>query len=178
MRLAGYTLIELLVVISIISILAVVGFVNFKGFSSDQVTIKAVGEIQTYLRLAQSNATSSTLCGRSGGAAWSLIFRSNQQTLDLACGPTNFVQKTYTMENAKIDSITGSAGSDCGGPAAAILPFTITYSTGVGAVSFSSSQANQTCLASGDWTFTIRNTLDTAKTKIFKLSKGGAIDVQ
>ena len=62
----GFTLIELLVVIAITSILAVMGFVNFKDFSSNQISVKAAGEIQTILRLAQSNATSSTLCDSKG----------------------------------------------------------------------------------------------------------------
>lgn len=174
MSASGYTLIELMVVISIITIISVAGFVNFKNFSQDNVTTKAAGEVQSLLRLAQSNATTSTFCGASAGVAWSLIVRSDQTTIDLACGSANTIQKTYTLENAKIDSIIGS---DCGGAQAA-LPFTTTYSSGVGTPSFLFSGASQACLASPMWTLTIRNTLDTNKTKIFKLSKGGAIDVQ
>ncbi len=172
MRSAGYTLIELLVVISIISIMSVVGFVNFKGFSAEQVPIKAVSQIQSLLRLAQSNATSSTLCGNTSGN-WLLIF-TDDKNINLACGSTPTVQKTYTLENAQIKSIIGS---DCG--TTSVVPLTITYSAGVGALTFSSSSfASFTCLSSSTWTFTLKNTLDNSKTKIFKLSKGGAINVE
>lgn len=184
----GYTLIELLVVISIISILAIVGFVNFKDFSSDQVAIKAVGQIQSLLRLAQSNATTSTLCKKTdgtyeGGVSWSLIFRTTDsvdKAIDLACGPLNVIQKTYILENAIIYSFKGF---DCG--STGTLPFTITYSNitsanGVGALTFSYPGASPTCLTSTTWTFIVKNTLDTTttKTKTFILSKGGTIDVQ
>lgn len=167
MRSAGFTLIELLVVISIISILSVVGFVNFKGFSEDQATDKAVGQIQTLLRLAQSNATSGILCGTSGGVPWSLIL--NSTSIDLACGSTNIVQKTYTLDSsAEIDTIIGSG---CTG---SIMPVYLTYSPGVGALTFYAPGASNTCNASVSWTFTIKNTRNNT-TKSFIQSKGGAI---
>lgn len=174
----GFSLIELLVVISIASTLTVLGFVNFKDFSAEQVSNKAVGEIQTFLRLAQSNATTSTICKKSdgtseGGATWSLVFRVNKTTIDLVCGSTNAIQKTYVLENATVDTIVGSA---CDG--SSTIPLTLTYSSGSGALTFSSPLASPSCLASENWTFTIKNTLNTNKTKLLKISKGGAINVQ
>lgn len=174
---SGYTLVELLVVIAIISILGVIGYINFRNFSSDQVTIKATGVIQTLLRLAQSNATSSTLCNGQGGAFWSLNFKDDKKSVELGCGltiPTITSQKTYTLENAEVDSILGS---DCGLTPLS-LPFTVIYSSGLGDLTFSSPLASSTCLASSSWTFTLKNAIDTSKTKTFKLSSGGAIDVQ
>lgn len=173
----GFTLIELMVVISIIAILGLIGFVNFRDFSADQVAIKAVGQIQTYLRLTQSNATTSTLCKKAdgtfeGGVSWSLVFKPDQTSIDLICGTTNSVQKTYLLDNAKIDTIVGSS---CG--VSSTIPLTLTYSSGVGVLTFTSSSASGTCLGSDTWTFTVKNTLNTSKTKIFKISKGGAIDV-
>src|SRR3989344_549373 len=106
---SGYTLIELLVVISIISILAVLGFVNFKDFATNQVTVKAQGEVQTLLRLAQSNATSSTLCNGNVVTSWHLRFTSGT-VIELRCNPGNpgeFLQRSYTLENARVE-INGS----------------------------------------------------------------------
>lgn len=173
MKSAGYTLVELLVVISIMSMLAVVGFVNFRGISSDQVTIKAVGQIQTLLRLAQSNATSGTLCGSSGGVPWSLVFNSGN--VGLACGSPSTIQKTYILENAQIYSLISSNSCTVN---LATTQFYVAYSTGVGILTVSYSGATDNCKASDNWTFTIRNAQDTTKTKTLILSKGGTINVQ
>lgn len=180
---AGYTLIELLVVISIISTLALVSFINFKNFSNDQVTIKATEQIQDLMRLAQSNATSSALCNGQHVKSWNLNFLADSKTIQLNCDqvcttpctPTNFLQRTYTLDaNARIDTITGY---DCGG-ANPINPLTLTYSPLVGTLSFSSNPALLgTCAQSASWTFTLKNTQNNS-TKSFKINKGGAIDVQ
>lgn len=175
----GYTLIELLVVIGIISILTVIGFANYKNFSSDQITVKALGQVQTYLRLAQSNATSSTFCKDNLNVGpWSLTFKADanqvNNTISLSCGPANTEQISYTLENAEIFSIVGS---DCGGSPSS-LPFSISYSFGIASPTFSSAGSLANCLTSTSWIFTLRNRKDISKLKSFTLSKGGAIDVQ
>lgn len=170
----GYTLIELLVVISIIAILSVIGFANYKNFSSDQVVTKAEGQIQSLLRLAQSNATSSTKCNDSGSTSWSLIFL-NATTIELRCNPSDFLSSTTTLENAQIDTITGS---NCMAISPSTTPFTITYSSGSGTQTLSYTGASLACLASDTWTFSLKNTEDATKTKQFTISKGGAINVQ
>lgn len=96
MRSAGYTLIELLVVITIIGILSVVAFVNFKDFASTSALNKAAGEIQSFLRLAQSNATSSTLCNGEGGKDWKVTF--NSETIVITCG-SDTSYKTLKLQN-------------------------------------------------------------------------------
>jgi len=165
-----YTLIELFVVMSIISIISVVGFVNFKDFSADQVTNKAVGIVQTVLRLAQSNATSSTFCDSQSGVSWKVIFNLDGVSINLVCGPTDFLQRTYSLENASLQI----KGSSCG--SASTLPISLIYSFG-GSLTFS---AADSCLqSSSTLTITISNTKDVrASPKSFNLSKGGAIDVQ
>lgn len=177
----GYTLIELLVVIAIIAILAVIGIVNYKSFSSDQIVVKAQNDVQTYLRLTQSNASSSTFCSDNQNVGpWSLTFRAISgvyNTIDLSCGSTT---KTYTLESAKVSSIIGiDCGSDVTSEATS-PSFKISFSSGIGAATFSYTGvgATTTCLASASWTFTVTNTKDSTKFKTFKLSKGGAIDVQ
>lgn len=168
----GYTLIELLIVMVIMSIIGVTGYVNYKQYSSRQVTSKALGQVQTLLRLAQSNATSSTFCNdNTNTGPWSLVFNQNQTSIDLVCGTS---RKTYTLENARIDTIVGSG---CGG--SSVIPLTVIYSNGVGAMTFVSQGAFLTCLASDTWTFTISNTKNTGTpSKSFSISKGGAINVE
>lgn len=169
----GYTLIELLVVISIMSILSLIGIVNFRDFSSGQVATKAVGQIQSLLRLAQSNATSSTRCNNQGTASWSLVFSSS--TIELRCQPTgdplppDVLLSITTLENAQIDSIKGTG---CSGSIN-----TLSYLTGVGTLTIS--PPPDSCLTyASSIVFTIKNMQDTSKTKQFTISKGGAINVE
>lgn len=175
MRSAGYTLIELLVVISIISILSVVGFVNFKDFSSDQVAVKAVGQVQTYLRLAQSNATSSTICpGQGGATSWSVVFTNDAKTIQLRCNPNDFLKRIYSLDPAQVSSIRGS---DCGSDTAintTTRPLTITYLSGVGTLAFSTTDTNTSSCLQSSTSITIR----LSNTKSLTLNKGGAINVQ
>ena len=145
----GFTLIELLVVISIISILGVMGFVNFKDFSTDQVALKGVGQIQSLLRLAQTNATSFTVCNGITATAWYLNF-PNSNTIQLNCNPGGTV-KTYTLQDAQI-VVTGDSG--CAIP----FPLTVNYSTGAGTQSLVSAGALPSCLLSSFITFTVQNT--------------------
>lgn len=173
MRSAGFTLIELLVVISIISFLSAIGFVNYNSFSSNQVPVNAVGQIQSFLRLAQSNATSSTKCNGQGSTSWYLKFLNNT-TIELRCNSSNSsdnLQKSYTLENSRIKSI------NCGSVVVSV-PLTLNFSSGVGALTFSTATPLGACLPSDNWTFTIENILDTNKTKTFNISKGGAVNVQ
>lgn len=170
----GYTLIELLVVISIIAIMAVVGFVNFKNFSASKVTEKAVGQVQTLLRLAQSNASSGTVCGSVGGVTWSLILKADKKNIDLVCGALDApqLQKTYTLENAEIDSIKCSTTAAAFNP-----PLTISYAHLSGKMAFSSTEG---CVGSAaDLIITLKNKINpSAAQKTLTISKGGAIDVR
>lgn len=162
----GYTLVELLVVISILAIMGGVGFISLNSFSSNQVTSKAVGQIQSMLRLAQSNATTSTICSNNEGSkSWSARF-TNNKTIELYCSSAagDKPPKTYTLENA-------SMKIECAGNVLS-FPITVTYSTGSGALT-----TNPVC--SSLFVFTLSNTLNAnATVKTFKVSKGGAIDVQ
>lgn len=170
----GYTLIELLIVMSIISILAGVGYVNYRDFSINQDTVKTIGQIQSFLRLAQSNATSNTKCNGLEASAWYFKFL-NATTLELRCDPNDYLHRSYTLENAKIDSISGSSCD----PSSSIVPLTLKYLPGFGALTFSSSvfAATPACLASNTWSVKIISLRDGSKFKKFTLSKGGAIDV-
>lgn len=175
MRPAGYTLIELLIVISIIGLLTVAGFVNFKDFTSDQVAIKAAGQVQTYLRLAQSNATSSTLCNNVATASWSLKFLDGQ-TIELHCDPANYLQKTYTLENATVSMKCSPDSSVCP-PSGSTFnpPLTVNFSSLYGKVTFT---GGDSCVGNSSTVMIIVKNAKKNNYKCINLSKGGAIDVQ
>ena len=171
MRYAGYTLIELLVVISIMVILSIVAMVSVKDFSSDQILNKAVGQVQTLLRLVQSNATASVLCNGQGAIAWSLIIDTTN--IELHCEPANFLYRNYPLENyAQVDAISCASNR-------ASLPVSLSYPPGAGTLVFSSNpdDPSNTCSTADSWTFTIKNTKND-NTKSFKINRGGAINVQ
>lgn len=174
---SGYTLIELLVVVSIIGIMSLVGFVSFRGISANQISVKAAGEVQTLLRLAQSNATTSTLCNGLGALSWKLLFNLTagpNTTIRLFCSnsTTNHEHRVYTLENAEISLIKGSSGADCKGKYTEL-----TYLVGVGTLTFSDGFDN--CIKnSNSLTITVRNKNNTTLTKNITIYKGGRIDVR
>lgn len=166
MRPAGFTLIELLVVIAIIALLSIFVFVNFKDFTQDQIINQAVGEIQTYLRLAQSNATSNLLCRGQGGLDWTV--RLNSGSVELICGAidTPSVQ-TKTLENVSVS--IEKRGSSC--TPGMELPLIVRYTVLSGAVRIDSIGTCPEVLIK------VKNT-KTLKDKPFIISSGGAINVQ
>ena len=168
---SGYTLVELVVVIGIIGILAIYGFTNYIYFSRNQVAVKAAGQIQTYLRQAQTNATTSVLCIGLPPKSWYLVFNSDFKTLYLKCDSTTITNntiQTYTLTNATF----GITGVSCGASPVA-YPFSVTYAVGVGSVTVSS------CAGSPPWTVTVSNSANpSASQSSFKINNGGAINVQ
>lgn len=159
----GFTLIEILVVISIMALLAVGSFVYFKDFSARQYTNKAAGEIQSLFRLAQSNATSSTICKKGDGtndqSKWSLKFFNDHQTIKLLCGQDNTEKRTYILENARFESSRN-------------LPVQVNYAPGSGVLTFS---CEPDCNSAQSLTFTLN---PGANQKTLTISKGGAVNVQ
>lgn len=153
MRSAGFTLVELLVVISIIGILSVIAFANFKEFSSAQALKKAAGDVQSFLRLAQSNATSSTLCGSSSGVDWTVTLNAN--SVVISC-PSNPNYKTLTLQSGTTISPT----------------FSVVYSAlkGVPSLSGNSNWTN------GNLTIILDN--GKGETKKVILTSGGAVNVE
>lgn len=170
----GFTLIELLIVISIIALLSIAAFVNFKDLVQDQIIKKAIGEIQTALRLAQANATSSFLCNGQASVDWKVNIRVDRVNVDLMCGDSDFIVKTTTLQNVQVESIEGSA---CTSP---ITTFTdlllkITYTKLSGSVKI---DGPADCLDNSPKVLVnIKNT-KTDNIKTFTISKGGAIDVE
>lgn len=166
----GFTLVELLVVITIIGLLGIVAYVNFKDLAQDQVIKKVIGEIQTDLRLAQSNATASLLCNGEASVDWKVNIRSDRVNVDVTCGPSDFLVKTTTLVGARVKSVWGS---DCPSPTET-LPLTVTYEKLSGVATIDGSLL---CI---DTSSTVKVTVENTKTNAtipFIISKGGAINV-
>lgn len=162
MRSAGFTLIELLVVISVMSIFGVLALVNFKDFSSEQVAGKAAGQIQSILRLAQSNATASVLCETEGGVSWIVNF-VDDRNIKLTCGPNNKEKQTLSLENASIKKIECSVVK-------------ISYSPLFGNLTFS---GDETCIKNASQiVIEVDNLIKPGNPKSLTISKGGGIDVK
>ncbi|RJP46339.1 MAG: type II secretion system protein, partial [Armatimonadetes bacterium] len=72
---SGFTLIELMVVVAILATLTVVLVPQFNNFKKTQDLADAASELQTVLRLAQSNAVSSVNCNNGDRAKnWEVGF--------------------------------------------------------------------------------------------------------
>lgn len=173
----GYTLVELLVALSIIAIVSIVVFVNFKTFSQDQILKKTVGDIQSFLREAQSNATTSLNCGSSSGVSWAVQLR-DQDDLDLVCGPTDSLKKTLTLKDSEVTSIKCSPpGSTCPPQGSTFSPpLKISFSTLYGKVTFIKS--GESCVDTAQSVMVVLKNLKNNNNKCFTISKGGAIDIQ
>lgn len=178
MRSKGFTLVELLIVISIIALLSIVAYANFKDLAQEQVINKAIGEIQTVLRLAQTNATSSLLCqdpelevANRASVDWSARIGTDQ--VDLICGPNDFPVQITTLQNVSVNSIGGSA---CPSTSPTYdPPLNITYSKLSGAVKITSSVS---CITtSSTVSVNVKNT-KTGNSIPFTISSGGAINVE
>ncbi len=80
----GFTLIELLVVIAIMVITSVFTLANYRSFGDDQNFKNAALDVQSFLRLAQANATSSLKCQDNSNNGWLVTF-AMPRNLDLKC---------------------------------------------------------------------------------------------
>lgn len=188
MRSAGFTLIELLIVITIISILTIVGVANFKDFAQDQVIVKASGQIQSLLRLAQRNASSSVKCTDTESAiSWLVDFKDStsdpsHRTITLSCkSPTSETQiKSLVLDsNIEINQITTN-------PACLAVGFpnynaTLIYNAPLGQIDFVIARGISGNLECHPNTQIMTLGLRDTKTKITKnitISKGGEVNVQ
>lgn len=163
----GYTLVELLVVISIVALVSVLVFVNSKEFTQDQLLIKASDQLQSALRLAQTNAQTGTVCGTQEGSIWLISLTSDSFYLEHDSGDCD---KTYQLEGVTISKITAS---DCGG--SSLTSLSIKYQPLAGNAVF---QNADSCVASSRNVEIILKNAKNNKEKKVKVSKGGTIDVE
>lgn len=188
----GYTLVELLVVITIMSLLSVTSFVYWKSLSSDRVLLKAIDNIQTLFRTAQSNATSGFSCAGVGGATtWSIRFNlANKNKVDLLCNKivgsssTPTIIRSLTLDNVYVYTIKGVGPScasyvDCNSivlPADFGSDITISYSPLNGKVQIS---GGGSCLSTASsLVIKLKKVNDEQAFKCFTISSGGAINAR
>lgn len=117
----GFTLMELVIVITIIGFFGV-GIILQQNLSKEDIDLKgAASDLQSFIRVAQTNATARVLCNGDGGAYW-IIKPKDIKTLELRCYTTNpattYLDKTYTFgNNLQIISILGGSGCNTNFPA-------------------------------------------------------------
>lgn len=169
----GYTLIELIIVMTVMSIISLAVYLNTRSVTQDQILVTAVSDIQSLLRLAQANATSSTICDNSQpSSSWSVEFdNTNQNTLNLKCDKSLIPQKTLILNQAMVVS---AMGSSCLNPSFPSSPITISFSSVYGKLTFLG--VDQCLQESNTLNLTIRNFTNGSQRE-FRVSKGGAIDV-
>lgn len=162
----GFTFVELLVVIGITAILGVSVFVNFTTFTHDQTLTKAQDQLLVSLRLAQSNATTGTICGTQAGSVWLIVFLAAAIRLQ---DESAECQKLYQFEGVTISQITASS---CPSP---FTPLTIKYQPLTGIALF---QGPQSCVSSSaSVEITLKNLTNNREKKV-KVSKEGTINVE
>ncbi|MEK7617291.1 MAG: type II secretion system protein [Patescibacteria group bacterium] len=175
---SGYTLIELLVVISIMAILGVAVYTSSKSSSQNQAVKKAQGELQSYLRLAQSNATSSLKCKNSIlPTKWYLQFSDDRQNIRLKCDADTNDQKILPLDpNVEIESIYyDSSSCPSSFTSSTINPVQVYFTALYGQVSFN--DALNSCIGAGlTLTVKLRHRVSTTIIKTVTISKGGNID--
>lgn len=102
----GFTLVELLVVITIMAIIGAYAFSNLGSFGEDQKLKSAAQDVQSFLRLAQSNATSGLKCQGQSVLDW----RIDTTNWDLKCrnsaGVSSSLKRLTLPANISVDSIT------------------------------------------------------------------------
>lgn len=172
----GYTLIELLVVISIMGVVGLGIYTSSRSFAQDQVLNKAVGDIQSFIRLAQSNAATAKKCGNVPSTDWIVEF-SNETTINLFCKISSttspVLQKTLNLERGA--KIQGTMGEDSSGNPSCVVnsPAAITFASVYGTAKFNFS--TESCLAASKKLLITVLDPDTTKTTIISVTKGGSV---
>lgn len=183
-RINGFTLIELVIVISISALLSIVAIVQFRNFKADEGIKKAANELQSFIRIAQTNATTRLNCVGTtdsgpvtlSGTNWYILLETDQKTVKLKCStltPSMSVQKTLTLENnIRIDSVDGVS------PCHSLFPgnqISIVFEPLYGSVSFIDPSAS--CIPNGNiLSITLQDSVTSARRNVI-INKGGVINV-
>lgn len=178
----GFTLVEILVVLAIVGIVAMTSFINFGAFKEDENLKSVTSDLQNYLRLAQSNATTGVKCGSSGGSSWSIVI-TDRISIKLKCQTQETSVREWPIKSpARIDSIDGTGTSDCqssfqSDPDPSNL-ITVTFSYLDGKATFSDGDASSSCLAgSQNMVIKVRKNAESVDLRTITINKGGSIDV-
>lgn len=194
----GFTLIELLVSIAVIAVLSTVGFIEYRTFSTTQILNSSVNDIQSFLRVAQSNATAAVTL--TNGATnypcknWVVRFSriNNKDTLDLICEEAvlaNYQDHLKTSSTLTLPAnVTISAVDNSCTDATPPPPTPLSFPTDTVSVSFSVLYGKPSiimartmateCVSTTKMTITIQYSGTSTFTKDIIISRGGRIDVE
>ncbi|MDP3973849.1 MAG: prepilin-type N-terminal cleavage/methylation domain-containing protein [Candidatus Daviesbacteria bacterium] len=175
----GYTLIELMVGVSILAIFSVVALLQFRTFGEDKILTSAANDVQSFIRTAQTNASTGVLCTGNGGASWSVVINTNQINMDHLCSygdppvtftpPNNLKLPPNIIINSMVSPFCQSVYPQMGGA------LTLIYAPITGGVTF---ETQEQCIKDGvNLTITLVNT-KTSTSKDVIIDKGGAVDVK
>ncbi len=179
----GFTLVELLVAISVMAILSVASFAKFAVLREDQYLKNASSEIQSFIRFAQTNATSNIACTPTlGGTPWTLTFSPDK--IDLSCQGSSL--KTLTLSNnIRICSInySGCSTSDACSPTADTFTgsglVTTAFSPLTGQITFSDPRCTPASGLAGSANMVITlKKIGGSDTKPVTLSRGGSVEIK
>lgn len=176
----GFTLIELLMVLAILSLGSLFAFVNLGSFREDKQLQNASGALVSFLRLAQTNATSGVKCGTSSGAAWALEFR-NRENIYLKCQTDPSDQRWWSVgENISIKSIKGKDNcfSSFTSLSTATGTIKIQFSPISGKVEFIDANQTNTCFSKSQSAVITLENMDSLAVKQVTISKGGVINAE
>ncbi|TSC66687.1 MAG: hypothetical protein CEO21_126, partial [Microgenomates group bacterium Gr01-1014_80] len=163
---------ELLVVISVMAIIGVLAFANYNSLGQDQNLKAAASDVQSYLRLAQANASSRIKCAddtTGSGADWIVSFETDQLTLNLLCqippaAPVLSAPPLVLTNNITIDSVNGCTNN---------FPVTVTFLPLLGGVVFA--DTGITCVSGPTLTVNLKD--PSGNTISVILNKGGLIGI-
>lgn len=169
----GFTLVELLVVVTILSLIGLVSFINLGNFRQDKLLDTSLTNLQSVVRLAQSNSSSGVLCSGLGGATWSIEFKDSKTT-NLKCQTSSQQNATNVSTisfgaDVQTQSISGDSGCNSSFPT---NPVTVKFLPVLGGVSFT--DLTSTCIgASKSITVTLSGKTGT---RTISINKGGSIN--
>lgn len=173
----GFTLIELLVAISILAVVGMYFLVDFGPFKKEQALITVTNNIQSFIRVAQTNATAGVLCApvagkESAGSPWSVNLLLSEKKLEIICENTDpAVEKVLNLPSDMTFQLklgtTICEADNCGIQK-------IRFSSVYGSVCFEKS--DKTCDTSKS--LEIKTSLDTTPGKSVIINTGGSVYVQ
>ena len=166
-RYNGFTLVELIVVVSITSLMGVFAMVNIGSFRKEQELTSAASDIQSAIRLAQTNATNSVKCNGMASVPWSIELK-DKNTINLVC--SNQSTPVALKSTVQISDIKGTTSCS-------IYPVVISFSALYGDISFTPSLGDGCISPLTTQSLEISLTNDSGTRKVM-INKGGSVDVQ
>ncbi|MDO8619046.1 MAG: type II secretion system protein [Candidatus Daviesbacteria bacterium] len=161
----GFTLIELLVVISIMTLAGTFALVNLGSFRKDQELQSAVVDVQNFLRLAQTNASTNLKCNSVAGVPWDIEFKDSQH-VNLICADQ--ITTLPMRSTILIDTVTGAINCQ--------FPVKVEFAPVFGTVSFIQNPGDS-CINVGTQSLMVTIKNDSGN-KVITITKGGSINVQ